>query len=125
MNVDRDIIELSSKLRFISKIGPNEKVDVSGNYISPDNYRTKFIRTIFHRSEDRWKTLTFIDHTFDDAVAVLNSDHKYRHIILENLKNIKPGLLNLKDTYSTDTFFESRIETLIDILDKKLEEYDT
>ena len=118
---DKEIIELSSKLRFIAKIEAGKKVDVGSMYIASDDLRLSFTRTFIHKTESRHKTLIFIESTIEEAYAYLElATSNYKTIILENLKMIRPGLDHLTDTYHDDDMYTSKLEALIGVLNKRI-----
>lgn len=125
---DRSVQDIVSKLKFISKIKPEEKMDVATLALNENTIITSIHRTLLSRGESRATTLEFIRATIGEAFDISSrymkrDEYFFRGIgkmVLESLKEINIGLENLKETYKTDRMFISRIETLQRTLDAKL-----
>lgn len=123
--------ELLSKLKFLSKIQPSEKVSLRDMKMYPDDMITTLLRTVF-RDNSRAKTLTFIQDTIDKAFEVINnyrksdkpSDIIMVKNIIEDIRNSKLGLNNLKETYTDDRKFCCDIDIILECIDAKLIEFD-
>lgn len=127
---DSNVQDVVSKLRFISKIKGGEKIDVNSFTVVDDtNPVSRVYRTLISRDESREKTLEFIKKTMTDALGMilkfLKSGNDYEiHLsgmILSTLKEARAGIASLGETYKTDRMYTSRVETLIRILDTKIE----
>jgi predicted AAA+ superfamily ATPase len=121
--------ELLAKLKFISKIQPSEKVSLREMKVYPDDMVTTLLRTIF-RDNSRAKTLSFIQDTIDKAFEIIHNYKKsekqsdiimVQHIV-EDLRNSKNGLINLKETYVTDRKFCCDIDIILEGIDARLTE---
>ena len=120
--------ETISRLKFIGKIQIGEKVNLNYMYIQNDNLITKLSRIIFQ--ETRNKTLIFLQDTINKSFEILkcyqNSKKKSESImcqnLVEDLKNCKAGLLNLKETYIQDIKFCCDIDTILQMIEAKLSE---
>jgi hypothetical protein len=128
---DPEIQEVMSKLNFISKIQYQEKIDLSSMTICYNGLSTKVYRTVvnlFGRGESSENTVKFISETID---AALNTIKKYRgpdafsmkirNLITTEIQNSKAGLNNLSKTYADDRYFSAEIESIIKILDTKIQ----
>ena len=125
---ERSIQDILAKLKFISKIKQDEKMDISSMTLSPNNWPTSLYRTILARGESKEKTLEFIRNVvgdaFDMSLRYLKmKDNFFRDIgflIIKSLVECKPGIDNLNKTYSDDRMFVSKVEALVQILDTKI-----
>lgn len=129
---DRNLQEVISKLKFISKIKPNEKVYVSSLTVYEDTLSLKFHRTIFARTESRTATLDFFRSTIEDAIDIIgrlseNDEFtvKIKNMMINELKDCQTGMKNTKVTYSDDRIICARIDTLIETVNARLNEYNS
>jgi hypothetical protein len=120
--------ETLSRLKFIGKIQIGEKVNLKYMYVQEDGLITQLSRTLMQ--DNRNKTLTFMQDTVNKAFELLKCYEKSKKIseqimcknLVEDLKNSKKGLLNLKETYNLDIKFCCDIDTLLQMIDAKLSE---
>ena len=120
--------ETISRLKFIGKIQIGDKVNLRYMYIQNDGLITQLSRTICQ--DNRSKTLTFLQDTVNKSFEILkyyqNSKKKSDNImclnLIEDLKNCRSGLTNLKETYNQDIKFCCDIDTLLQIVEAKLTE---
>ena len=137
---EHSVQDVISRLKFISTIKPEEKIDVSTLSIQNIGILGRLYRTFFARSESRQATLDFIRYTLGDAfelAAVYLRDQEPRErtmydpsphtfnmkiseILINSLIAAKTGIESLKETYRDDRMFVSRVGTLIDTLDAKI-----
>lgn len=123
--------ETISRLKFIGKIQIGDKVNLRYMYIQNDGLITQLSRTICQ--DNRSKTLTFLQDTINKSFEILkyyqNSKKKSDKImcmnLIEDLKNSRSGLTNLKETYTQDIKFCCDIDTLLQIVEAKLTETST
>lgn len=130
INIDtnKDVI---SRLKFICQVKKGEKINTKYMFVQPDGIVTRFSRT-FVNIDNRINTLTFIKNTisrsFDIIQLNINSNKtSEKHLainILKDLDKCKIGLNNLKETYVEDSMFNCEIETLIEEIDGKLNEFE-
>lgn len=126
---DKSVQDIVSKLCFLAKIQKDEKVDVSHLSLQLDTWWTMFLRTV-SREQSRERTLTFIREITDDALEMCarclqskeNFHIKMGNAILNKLIESKEGICNLLHTYENDKMFIAKLETLILILDTKIED---
>ena len=91
---------------------------------------TQLSRTLFQ--DNRQKTLAFLNETvtksFELIICYSRSEKVSELLMCKNLvsdlKKSKVGLTNLKDTYKLDIKFCCDIDTLIQMIDAKLDELD-
>ena len=110
---DVKIQDIISRLKFLSKIKPGEKINIKDFYVRDnDQLLQRFLRTIQNFStilsssevvESKEATLFFIQTTVNNAISIINTyqqtnDEFKQHIasiIIENLEESKGGVGNL------------------------------
>lgn len=120
--------ETISRLKFIGKIQIGDKVNIKNMYIQPDGLITQISRSILQDS--RSKTLVFLQDTISKTFEILkcyertkkNSDKIMCANLINDLKNSKIGIKNLKETYIIDIKFVCDLDTLLETIDAKLSE---
>jgi hypothetical protein len=120
--------ETISRLKFIGKIQIGEKVNLKYMYIQNDGIITQLSRIIFQ--DNRSKTLTFLQDTINKSFEIIKCYQKSKKQsekimcvnLVEDLKNSKSGLINLKETYTDDIKFCCDIDTLLQMIEAKLSE---
>lgn len=119
--------DLIGKLKFISKIEANEKINVSYGTKGKNGIVMAVYRWAF--GEKRNGTYDFLSKTINDSIAAcyvcLNSKEKLLnqlgHITLSCLETLEPGINNLmKTSYSEDSMFVSKLESLLVSLKQKI-----
>jgi hypothetical protein len=124
---DRDVQDVVSKLRFISKIRKGEKINISTLTLVEDTWVNNFCRSL--SSEDsRGKTLEFIKDVSSRALGyavdfILNGDKFKRTLglmILEDIKSMHSGIDGLVGTYGADRMFVAKIEAFQNLLNAKI-----
>lgn len=126
-NSDVTVYDIISKLLFLSKIKEGEKINTEDFYVEETSWFTTLRRTFF-RNQSRSKTLEFIKNLTDSALDIASKCSSsnvdlHRNIgnyIIDSLEQSKTGLLNLTKTYEDDRMFVSKMQTLIGILDEKI-----
>ena len=124
MESDKEVI---SRLKFIGKVQKGEKINVKYMFVQPEGIVTRISRTLINQC-NRSNTLNFIRGTITRTFEIISTytgspKQSQRHIcsnVIEDLKNAKNGLSNLKDTYLDDIKFTCDIDTLIQEIDAKL-----
>lgn len=114
--------ELLSRLKFITHIEKNEKVDTYYMSRQPNNLTTKILRTFIY-NDNRSNLKNFLKDTIQRAVSlIITSEDKIdlQTLIFKDLIKSKNGILNIKDTYSHDSNFTCQIDVLLDDLQIKL-----
>ena len=130
-----EILDVVSKLKFISKIKEGEVVDVRTLSLMPKNswititYRT--IRTIIDHEESRSTTFTFFEDVYNNAFILIAKYLPYSNItiyndaidmILSAIRESKDGINNHSKTYKEDRMHTAKVETLTNMLKTKEEE---
>ena len=131
------IVELLSKLRFISQYSKTKKINTRNMAMSDDCFLTNCRR--WWDGEKRESALQFFDDTVKEALMLIEYclqkeevserdsskkiHKKIADIIFEALKDVKNSYSELckNDTYKSDTMFISRVEASQKILDVKME----
>jgi len=132
-NPVKDVI---SKLRFLSKIKPGEKLNVKEYFVRDNNsIFQRILRSIRNLSaegaESKDATLEFIEQITDETLDLIctyrahsNNDDDYKHylsdMLIKNLENSKKGIRNLFKTYEYDRIFVSRAEAILQTLDARI-----
>ena len=121
-----DINDIISKLKFLSKVQKNQKINVSGMFVQLVGTVTSVQR--FMQSESRTNTLNFIDKIIKGGINIIDKYNSRMTAsqkltisnIIEDLHSVKDGLRNLRHTYSDDIMFGSNIDTYMQLIDVKL-----
>ena len=127
MDINKETI---SRLKFIGKIQIGDKVNLRYMYIQPDGLITQISRSLLQ--DNRAKTLSFLQDTINKTFEILkcyertkkNADKIMCINLVNDLKNSKNGLNNLKETYAMDVKFICDLDTLLQTIDAKLTELD-
>lgn len=125
---EKTVQELLSKLTFISKIKPHEKINVNTMTLSDDSVPHGVYRYYHH--ETRHTTLEFIKKILSDAIDIA-SEYLFREerffrqlgcMILEKIEESKKGIRSLEVTYGEDRMYISTLDTLLKTLEVKVED---
>jgi hypothetical protein len=118
---DDDINRISSTIKFIGKIGKNEKIDVKNMYLQPNTFITSIVRTLY-QLDNRQNTIELINKTIKQSLKIIEDDNTESLIktnFLVDLEKSKEGIRNLKYTYNNDTMFCCNLESIIQLIDSK------
>lgn len=115
-------------LKFISQLNNGDKIDLNTMTKQSSGLFTSIYRTF--SDQDRIKTYDFLDLTiknvFDIIVYLKNSnresDKRTYKQILQDLDACLIGLNNIKTTYENDLQFVCKIDTLLQIIESKLQD---
>lgn len=126
MESDKEVI---SRLKFIGKVQKGEKINVKYMFVQPEGIATRISRTLIHQ-DNRSNTLNFLRVTIARTFEIISTyttstKESHRHIsihVINDLRQAKNGLNNLKDTYLDDIKFTCDIDTLLQEIDAKLAE---
>jgi hypothetical protein len=126
MESDKEVI---SRLKFIGKVQKGEKINVKYMFVQPKGLTTKISRTLISQ-DNRSNTLNFITETISRTFEILSiylisQKESQKNIcihVINDLKQSKNGLINIKDTYLDDIKFTCDIDTLLQEIDSKLVE---
>ncbi len=121
-----------SKLQFLSKLKPDEYINVNTLSTSQKGWFTTISRTI-SRSENRTITYEFIRNLLNESFQlcndfIKNNEQFYQdlaHKLLDALEESKGGIRNLCQTYITDTIYCAKLDALINTLDLKIQNLKT
>ena len=120
--------EVLSRLKFIGKIQASEKINVKYMYVQQDTWLTKFLRTLFS-PDNRGNALAFFKNTIDKSFEIINT-HKNNPektgMIVNVLRDIETstvGINNFKETYKNDLMFCCEIDTLVQSVLLRLEDF--
>lgn len=125
-----DCQDVISKLKFLSKISKGEKINVNKLMLQTEGLVTSVSRSIWN-TDNRNNAITFIQNTISQSITIVfkfaKSERESEKIlakeIIKDLKNSKIGILNLKSAYNDDTMFCCNIDTFVQNIDAKLQEY--
>ena len=137
MNSDADII---TRLKFIAKIGRNEKINTYHMFIQPDDIMTKFSRTFWNKDTRSraeqfilstvHRALTIVEYYIDLLPRLVDRNEKelcattFRNLV-HDLEKSRTGIHNLKETYATDQNFECKMESILQLIEAKLGIYNS
>src|SRR5262245_26369105 len=124
---EESLENIISDLKFISKIKPQERINMTSMTISGSDYYSRVYRTLL-MTEDRGETLKFCRSTIQKAIDLLYyysvKDEKFYKnlagILITSLEEAKGGLGNLMLTYGDDRMFTAKIEALLATMDVKI-----
>jgi hypothetical protein len=127
MNNEQEII---SRLKFIGKIKKGEKINTKHMYVQPDGFNTSISRT-FLNQDNRGNALNFCQETVARAFELLityerserNSDKTIFKNLVKDLQEAITGLVNLKFTYIIDTKFCCDMDTILENIHARLQNY--
>ena len=120
--------EIITRLKFISMVKRDEKINVKSMYIQPKNMFTSISRLFNQESRDT--TLNFLTMTFNRVFEII-THYTYTQkpidkisimSIINDLMLSINGLTNLQHTYSDDRLFVCHIQTLIEMINSKIRE---
>ena len=103
--------EVISKLKFISKIGKGNKINVKYMYVQQDDVLTKLMRTLFHK-DNRNNALAFITSAIDNSFEIIKTSlqvevESKRMLclnIFNDIKGAKKGIININASALIDAF---------------------
>ena len=122
--------ETITRLKFLSKIRKGEKINVMANTLQPDSLLTSLSRAILN-TDNRQNTLTYIQNSIYSGFQLFTtyvrsdktSEKKLAVQIIKDIQESKHGIKNLKNTYQDDIMFCCSIDTYLQTIDAKIEEY--
>lgn len=126
--------EVVTKLKFINKIQPGEKMNTRPSLsIVNDDWMASILRK-FYNFESRAQTVQFINETVSSAFQIVeqikitarnssvNTDiTTLLNNLYKDLSNAKIGITNLISTYKTDKNIVAQLETVMENIDLFLE----
>jgi len=119
-SITSDII---SKLKFISKIKAGQKIDTRSMRIQENTFFNAFMRTLF--PDNRTNALVLFKEIIDKSFQAIEpcKDNILVANIIDDIRNCIAGLENFKTTYIDDVMFTCEIDTLIDDIELKLNQF--
>lgn len=126
---EKIVNEISSKLKFISKIKENEVLDTRSVSLMEVGWKTSLYRTFIARCESKETTYDFFLSTINSSFELIekyisHEDRFFRDIsmmLIKDLRSAKQGMTNHTKTYSRYEHHISKIETLIMNIDIRLD----
>jgi hypothetical protein len=114
-----DVRDVLTRLKFISKVQENLKINVTGySFTKSKSIIGAIYRNI--RGEDRNRTIEFIHQTIDEALECIDV-HRDNIVVVKYLYNglteAKNGILHLITTYEDDPITVSRLEIAMEKID--------
>ena len=126
-----DNVDLIAKIKFISKIKQGEKINTkSGFFMQNDSLISRISRSFYYQ-DTRTNTISFIADTLIQVFHLLKlymttskiSDITMCINVIEDINNMKKGIINLQQTYQDDAIIVSKLETFVQEIDSKLLEF--
>jgi hypothetical protein len=119
-----EIEEIIINLKILEKLDKNQKLITRGAYlnIEPHSLIPECLRR-WNRQDNRQETIKKINSVINTAIAYLKSDEQNNIFnVKEYLERSVTGINNLKETYSICTQTCSRLDIIIDKINKFIEE---
>lgn len=115
--------DIKVRLKFISHIQKDQKVDTKNLKLHNNGYFCSFYRFIY--PDNRMNTIKFIKDIVHRTFEIiefykLSNRHMDLKLLLEDLLKATTGLNNLKATYETDTLFVCHIDSVIESIKVRL-----
>jgi len=122
--------DITSKLKFIGKLKKGEKINTRHMYVQPTGFGTSLSRTFFNQ-DNRGNALSFCQETVSRSFELVityersskTTDKALFINLISDLNAAMIGLTNLKCTYINDTKFCCDMDTLIQRIKARLDEY--
>lgn len=116
--------EIISRLKFISYIQKDEKIDVRHVNRQANTIYTKISRSLLY-PDNRAKSLKFVKEVVSRTFDIIESHiHHQNYIvcksIVSDLLKAKQGIINLKHTYIEDTKFCCDMDVVIEQIANKI-----
>lgn len=106
------ICDIISKLKFLSYVQKNQKINTRKVEIYNNNWYDVVYRTVIH-PENRSDTIHFVNNIIESAINLYErSSEQTKVVLLECIHNTKTGLDNLNYTYRTDPYMKARLEAI-------------
>jgi uncharacterized FAD-dependent dehydrogenase len=127
---DKTVQQVLNRLCLLSKLEAGEKIDITSMSLQQDTWFTRILRTLSGGEQSRARTLDFIKRTTDDALelaercmmSTVNVHNSLGATILQKLDDAIVGIQKLNDTYASDRYFISALETQLLILKVKIDD---
>lgn len=109
-----------SKLKFLGRITPGDKIHVPKLLIQPQSLYTSLYRTLFPCN--RKETIHFIRGTLTQSTAIYRQAGAGRDTLSEDIRRALVGVANLRLTYDDDIKFVCDLDTIIEGTHQRLME---
>jgi hypothetical protein len=129
IEMDGNISDVISKLKFIGLIQKGEKINVRGVCVQQDTFFTRVMRT-FITLDNRTNAYNFIEGIINRSFEIIllninketvrNVDKRLVCHLISDIKKSTIGIKNLKDTYTDDIMFCCKLDALIECIESKL-----
>ena len=124
--------EIIPRIKFIGKIQKGEKMNVKHMQVQPDSIFTRISRSFIH-TDTRSNTYTFVNYSIKKGFEILyqhlDSEKQFDRILcinlMNDLRNCKEGLQNIRETYIEDLMFCCKIDALIEETDARIHDVET
>ena len=119
-----DIEEIIINLKILEKLDKNQKLITRGAYlnIEPNSLIPECLRR-WNRQDNRQETIKKINSVINTAITYLKNTNDENIFDVKNyLEKSVVGINNLKETYSICTQTCSRLDIIIDKINKFIEE---
>jgi hypothetical protein len=132
-----EVQDVVSKLKFLSKLQPGEKIQVNSLSIIENGWFWKVYRHFTSKGktekdilESREISLNSISELCEIALKLAldvvdkegTCHQEVWTMVLSSLKEFQPGIRNLMVSYEGDRLFISKVDTFISILNAKIKE---
>jgi hypothetical protein len=132
---DIPVENVITKLKFLSKVKPGEKINVKHLFVRADadaDWYQKFLRTLTNVTvggESKSETREFIKFIYNetiDLICVYSGDpsdsfkQSISKMLIDNLEATKNGIESLKQTYFGDSRFVSQIDAIVGTMEARL-----
>jgi hypothetical protein len=112
MDTPDAICDAISKLKFLSFVQKNQKINTRKVEIYNNNWYDVVYRTIIH-PENRSDTIHFVNNIIESGVSLFErSNEQTQGVLIECINNTKTGLDSLIYTYRTDPYMVARLEAI-------------
>lgn len=133
---EKTIKNLVSKLRFIAKVNPGEKLNVKELFVRDNNVVwQRFLRTmrdkvLWEDGESKESTQAFVEAVTDEAINLIcyyrsdktnDFNNQIADLLTRNLEEAIKGMESLIETYKDDRIYSSKIEAMMGTLTLRLE----
>ncbi len=128
--MDGNITDTISKLKFIGLIQKGEKINVRSMYVQPANTIMTRISRTFITTDNRNNTYNFIEGVINRSFEIItisltkdpikSIDKRLVKNLLHDLSKSITGIKNLRDTYAYDSMFCCRLDTMVESIESRL-----
>lgn len=125
--MDENQQETLAKLKFLGRVNKGEKINVKEMTLQTESYVTSMSRSLWF-VDNRNNTLSFIQNTVQAGFGLLKillqtqsvSNREMARVVVRDIDAARNGIVNLKTTYSDDTYFCCEVDTYTEMIKAKL-----